>query len=304
MGRLTPTHASLAHIDQVWGCSNCTRLFMSEGGIKSHCGAKWHRSRGLLWVCNVCRMIYGSEESRRVHTCVLPEDKIDETRPVGCNFCKKRFKTPSAYAQHLESGVHRFNRHQVTQAVEALGIVPQITVAPTITLPTMASRIEVIPEDPTAPDAALTSTVPGPPLGNREQQAGTVIAVEPSNALIASHVDIPAHLGSHPQVRALATSTPPAMRIFVPDDFANVGIPYSCTICTSTFRTVASLTAHMNSPVHDPDAFMCPGCDRHFAVVSGLIQHLESGTCKLASAAEIFAQFMQVTSRFARFLTV
>ncbi|KAJ3533562.1 hypothetical protein NMY22_g7287 [Coprinellus aureogranulatus] len=50
----------------------------------------------------------------------------------------------------------------------------------------------------------------------------------------------------------------------------------------------------MNSPVHDPDAFKCPNlkCGRDFALVSGLIQHLESGRCKMASAGEIFERVL------------
>jgi hypothetical protein len=59
----------------------------------------------------------------------------------------------------------------------------------------------------------------------------------------------------------------------------------------------------MNSPVHDPDAFLCPKCNKQFVVVSALIQHLESGCCNLASPGEIFSRFALLTARFSRLLT-
>ncbi|TEB29312.1 hypothetical protein FA13DRAFT_1735019 [Coprinellus micaceus] len=93
---------------------------------------------------------------------------------------------------------------------------------------------------------------------------------------------------------------------YTPNDFANLGIPYACGICFKTFRTVVRLTQHMNSPVHDPDAFKCPkpDCGSQFALVSGLIQHLESGTrtCELASASEVFERFPLLTASFSKYL--
>jgi hypothetical protein len=97
---------------------------------------------------------------------------------------------------------------------------------------------------------------------------------------------------------------PRPLAVYLPENFIHLGTPYACPMCPDTFRNVASLTAHMNSPVHDPKEFLCPKCERQFVLVSALIQHLESGCCGLASLEEVFERFGQVTAGISRFLTV
>ena len=52
--------------------------------------------------------------------------------------CRRTFGTPSAVAQHVESGYHGINRHQVTAAVQSLKIAPAITVRQSIEAPPSA----------------------------------------------------------------------------------------------------------------------------------------------------------------------
>ncbi|RXW20953.1 hypothetical protein EST38_g4901 [Candolleomyces aberdarensis] len=210
---------------------------------------------------------------------------------------------PSAYAHHLESGVHGISRHQVTAAVQMLGIVPPITISPSIGLETtylIAGADHDFQAQPgteshtdlnrggaafPSPDAGATEVVPGPPLGHAELES-SVVAVTPPSTLNLNLLN----------ARPLA--------VYLPENFIHLGTPYTCPMCPDTFRTVASLTSHMNSPAHDPKEFLCPKCAKQFVLVSALIQHLESGCCGLASMNEVFEKFGQVTAGVSRFLTV
>ncbi|RXW12486.1 hypothetical protein EST38_g13367 [Candolleomyces aberdarensis] len=281
-------------------CDLCDVQFDDEDEFDEHC-----RYDAAHRTCNICNAVCATVERYEKHMAKVHGGS--HQHPIDCNFCDKCFKTPSAFAQHVESGVHGVSRHQVTKAVQMLRVVPQITLTPTIEFDS-TSRIEQFePEgqrdvelesggSPSESSESLnsptescddfedvvdggltqgpfeTSVEPGPPLGPREMRVA-----------VSSSIIYP--------------------NTYVPDDFINLGIPYACSICFKTFRTVFALTAHMNSPVHDPDAFLCPKCNKQFVVVSGLIQHLESGCCNLASPGEIFSRFARLTARFSRLLT-
>lgn len=198
-----------------------------------------------------------------------------------------------------------------------LRVVPPIIIAPSIdqvTTPLLQNASEDYYTTPGSLEYASThvigvpSTQPGPPLGRADGGAGAAVTVDAvdvtaPSALGAAFVESVFDLGvGSPQPSGALIAGTTAQRLYVPEDFTNLGIPYACPICFKTFRTVRSLTEHMNSPVHDPDAFMCPKCDGRFGYVSALIQHLESGSCKLASHAEIFERFERLTASFSRLL--
>ncbi|KAG2023950.1 hypothetical protein CC2G_001553 [Coprinopsis cinerea AmutBmut pab1-1] len=248
-------------------------------------------------------------------------------KPVECNFCDRVFNSPSALAQHMESGFHNVHRHQVTQAVRSLRVIP------TITLPVdnyiqghiSGAHIEAVGEeygygpqhqsanirgdepvsessdeedadDIQAPQVGLPVgqfVEPGPPLRDEELAHSTVMTGPPRATAIVSRPVVPPLAGS-------------SYTTYVPADFLDLGIPYSCHLCLRTFRTILALTMHLNSAVHDPDAFICPGpkCKATFTLVSGLMQHLESGKCGLSSKQEVFERFEKLTGRFSKLLKI
>ncbi|PSR77478.1 hypothetical protein PHLCEN_2v7909 [Hermanssonia centrifuga] len=61
------------------------------------------------------------------------------------------------------------------------------------------------------------------------------------------------------------------------------GDAYECILCHRTFRSLSALNAHLNSPAHADKIFRCPrgfsGCGSEFKTLSGLMQHVESGSC-------------------------
>ncbi|KAF6758814.1 hypothetical protein DFP72DRAFT_886593 [Ephemerocybe angulata] len=305
------------------GCLDCVRLFRSVEAIKSHCRAKRHRRRvdtkqaPDVWECEPCNREFDSKATYSSHL----KSKY-HGRPIGCVVatCIRRFLSPGGYADHLESGFHSgVNRHQVTQAVHLMKVVPQITVASTADfldkhgvdfIPEATGRAAADPETPTPPGSATSAgsapVFPRPPSPrSREEQASTEPAVGSLEATpiptITSSADM-LRLDNVGNLGPILAAFPQA-RTYVPDDFIDLGIPYACPICLRTFRRIDSLVEHMNSPVHDADAFMCPGCERGFSVISALIRHLESGSCKLAAPEEIFERFSKLAARFFGMLT-
>lgn len=226
--------------------------------------------------------------------------------PVECALCARKFGTPGDYAQHLESGTHHtVKRQNVTQAVHMLDVIPPITLAATIQYPSSAesdgyttSTITPFSSVPSSPIGGASEVELDSPIREVASLAGPVVLASSASSVT---------FATHDSRIVSPTRSPfePAIE-YTPNDFAHLGIPYACALCFKTFRTVVQLTAHMNSPVHDPDAFKCPGpnCGRQFALVSGLIQHLESGRCKLASAGEIFERFAMLTANFSKYLAV
>lgn len=80
------------------------------------------------------------------------------------------------------------------------------------------------------------------------------------------------------------------------------GVSYRCYLCPGTYATLGGLNAHLNSPAHDADEFKCPKCNMQFKLVSGLIQHVESGTCAIAKFKEVQSHFENLTDQFSRAL--
>ncbi|KAF6758811.1 hypothetical protein DFP72DRAFT_161378 [Ephemerocybe angulata] len=306
-------------VNILYGCDDCERAFRTGQGLRSHCSAKNHRMGAVSteplyrWMCNPCNEKFVRESDYKKH-CTSKQHK----KPVRCTFpkCTRRFKSPSGLASHLESGFHGFSRHKVTRAVQLLQVIPQITVVPTVGPSFSAGRpvesgfggqfeevVNLLTEAVQHGGAGAAPTEPGPPLGPSEEAAATVVSAEASEVSTVAVTTTPT--GSQSiglDALQLALGPIPEAPRYVVNDFAHLGIPFTCPTCAKTFKKIISLTAHMNSPAHDADAFLCPGCDRRFPLVSSLIQHLESGSCELASKEEVFDRFLKMTDRFSRML--
>ncbi|TEB29287.1 hypothetical protein FA13DRAFT_1734966 [Coprinellus micaceus] len=177
--------------------------------------------------------------------------------PVQCHLCSRKFRTPGDYAMHLESGKHRgVQRHSVTQAVHMLDVIPPIT---------LAARIEyqssVHTESPTSsPISALTSVLSSPGTGDMD---GSWIILRDGSTSPASLVPTSSVSNAILSIESSPIASPTILTLdptttYTPNNFVDLGIPHACPLCSKTFRTVVGLTSHMNSPVHDPDAFKCP----------------------------------------------
>jgi DNA-directed RNA polymerase subunit RPC12/RpoP len=97
---------------------------------------------------------------------------------------------------------------------------------------------------------------------------------------------------------------PPTLYTYIATKASFNGSAYECFICHKSFRTLAGLNGHLNSPAHDDDEFRCPKCKTGFKLISGFIQHLESRSCGLAKTTQIDNYFKKLTGRFSRLLTL
>lgn len=94
----------------------------------------------------------------------------------------------------------------------------------------------------------------------------------------------------------------PSFIVALPSSFN--GRAYQCHICYRSFKSLHSLTGHLNSPAHDEDQFRCPKCKREFKLISGFIQHLESRACGLAKYKAIEGYFNDLSGQFSRLLKI
>ncbi|KAG0706544.1 hypothetical protein DFH29DRAFT_988056 [Suillus ampliporus] len=62
-----------------------------------------------------------------------------------------------------------------------------------------------------------------------------------------------------------------------------------CFVCSRDFSTPTSLDQHAASPVHSALDFECPLCPKRFKTPSSIVLHIESGTCRNISRAQVIA---------------
>ena len=81
------------------------------------------------------------------------------------------------------------------------------------------------------------------------------------------------------------------------------GRAYACFICQRMFRSLSSLSDHLNSAAHDANEFKCPKCKKRFKLISALIQHIESAACRLAGLQEVSNHFQGLIAHFSRLIS-
>lgn len=57
------------------------------------------------------------------------------------------------------------------------------------------------------------------------------------------------------------------------------GSYYRCYFCDRGFSKLTSLNQHLGSPAHEERIYHCPRCKGEYVALSGLVNHLESGSC-------------------------
>jgi len=90
---------------------------------------------------------------------------------------------------------------------------------------------------------------------------------------------------------------------YIASDRAWNGMAYECYLCHRDFRTLVSLNAHLASPRHSSPAqklYKCPngGCANEFNTLSGLVQHIERGSCGVRRFAAVQTAIDGLTNGF------
>lgn len=70
------------------------------------------------------------------------------------------------------------------------------------------------------------------------------------------------------------------------------GYGYQCYLCSNEFSSLHGLNNHIRSPAHEQHMYRCPkaSCAKHFKMLSGLVQHVESETCGLMRFQQVQQQ--------------
>jgi len=70
------------------------------------------------------------------------------------------------------------------------------------------------------------------------------------------------------------------------------GYGYECYLCNRVFDALNSLNQHLKSPAHEESMYRCPktSCGKHFKLLSGLVQHVESESCGVMRFTQVQAQ--------------
>jgi len=98
-------------------------------------------------------------------------------------------------------------------------------------------------------------------------------------------------------------SAPLTIRTLIATPQTFDGNAFICFFCGKGFRSIAALNSHLNSPAHDRNQFRCPKCKKKVKLVSGLIQHIESGACGLAGFEQVTDFATRFMNRFTKRLT-
>ena len=106
----------------------------------------------------------------------------------------------------------------------------------------------------------------------REQVNRLVVSADTKN-----YITHPSRLITGP----LGRNEPPPSVTTWATELSRNGDVYECFLCNSTFRTLAQLNQHLNSPRHEDKIYRCPNtdCRTEFVTLSGLCQHVEGGSC-------------------------
>lgn len=105
-------------------CVDCVTRFSSLDQLKTHNVQYKH------FLCGICLSAQASERALELHKA----SRVHEPRKWNCLLCvgRRKFKTPSALTQHLESGFHPgVSRFHIIAAAQALPTAAQVAIRPT-----------------------------------------------------------------------------------------------------------------------------------------------------------------------------
>jgi len=106
------------------------------------------------------------------------------------------------------------------------------------------------------------------------------------------------------RIEGASPAPPTTIKYYTASPRSFNGRAYACFLCQRMFRSLFSLSDHLNSAAHDANEFKCPKCKKRFKLVSALIQHIESAACRLAQLHQIQDHFQGLTGRFSRLISM
>ncbi|KAF2808308.1 uncharacterized protein BDZ99DRAFT_509602 [Mytilinidion resinicola] len=273
-------HASQFH------CCDCDRDFVDGQALQQHLENKIHsvtRRQTSDYVCSECDREFKTEQALGQHRSSLVHRPLSNIKCItsnGNSGCKRRFSSPSALLHHLESGACQSG-------------VTRKTLNAAVQLNDTAAII-------TNPNPGLSSML----LETASQTSSNSGAYTPTTSSNVGVELTPSSTTRSPASPALLTpcsdhSTASSLTLF---SFGK------CPLCPPTraaFSTPESLHQHLSSPAHAARIFHCPASlftplpsgraveIKSFSTLSGLAQHVESGTCGGSATLRRVAEYLE-----------
>lgn len=251
------------HIKQ-FHCCDCDRDFVNEDALNQHLRDKVHTiDRTADLRCVECDRVFGDEKALQQHRDSVKHRPISNIKCIAPG-CSRRFKSPSAMLHHLESGGCRsgLDRRAINTLIQENDM----------------DRIITKPNE-----SVCTSFVED---GSGNSTSGIIYT--PSSSTYNSPLSGDDSDSTHSPITALEKK--PGIRC------------YKCPNRTKIFGSYEALQQHLNSSAHASPIYHCPvslspsisfsNFRQSFTTLSGLTQHLESGTCKDGFA------MLRVTARY------
>jgi len=257
-------HASHFH------CCDCDRDFVNQQALNQHLANKVHQPRQITAqqvgpYCNECDRDFKTVKGLRQHEKSLVHKPLSNITCPASERCNRRFISPSAMVSHLESGACRsgLNRVEINKLISRYDDTGLLMHSDTSipagarSLATSSSSDGIMTPDTTISSSTLSMSSIWTPISTPTSSQGTPLLFP----IISRH-----HCPLCPQQRS--------------------------------FNSMQALQSHILSPAHAPKIFHCPvqlvpnklpkavttsghseNLLKRFSTLSGLVQHVESGTC-------------------------
>ncbi|KAI9765883.1 MAG: hypothetical protein M1839_005286 [Geoglossum umbratile] len=301
-------------------CSECDRVFESQGALKEHLRTELHASEFRCCNCNIdFKDVHAlnAHMASRAHRRPLPADRenpkpqvtalIDGVLP--CEDCDRTFKSASALRAHRASVKHKplsnltcpLGKKCTMRFTSPSALIQHLESGKCDSGTTRDKIYGLIqshdpeklihspPEDPPLTPQSYLPSETSPT--NYTPRRPNLLADSDNWSLVPS-----------PSIFSLDESAAESSLVSGPrtptsDGRHSVYAPIShrlrCPLCPETHRRFAvlqDLERHMASPVHCPKVYHCPvglfpegrssQAPRFFSTLGGLAQHLESGACQ------------------------
>ena len=332
---------SAAHASE-FRCCDCKRNFVSTEALMQHLEDKVHKpkpaalrlipDRIIQTTCHECKRQFRSNEalrqhqSSKIHQPARPFGCAAATGGVGSGSCSRRFGSPAAMLQHLESGAcsSGMNRQKLNLLVlrsDHRGLFSSSSSSsssPAVELVGGGEVQDLLHEathrlvKATASSGGAVSAIIGSrddvvSLWSSGSSTGGVI-LTPSTSIMSSSLASPILTPTSGYMYSSALAVPTTNK---------GGDGTRCPLCPPTrrpFPSRQSLQQHLQSPVHDARIFRCPvsplmftglhGQQRKkattvkwFSTISGMGQHVESGACAIGGLAGFGTVLRNIATR-------
>ncbi|KAF9552356.1 hypothetical protein CPC08DRAFT_714699 [Agrocybe pediades] len=298
-GKTMPNAAALqshetsgAKAHKIFKCSSCSKSFLNKKDLENHRLSKHSGpvevvQRKPSFKCTVCGKEFDKQKKLKAH--VLSEANSHSTWK--CSICDRVFITRELLKKH------QLKKHKDSSN----------TISGNSSQGTPAQGSTARPANGTAERTFTCLLCPSsfhsPSAVGQHLESGCHAKVTRHHITAAVK-----SMGIVPQitVRQITGPVAPPKQVVVPKATSSSwnGTQFQCFMCSRGFKSLGQLNSHLSSPIHDQKEFKCPKCKAKFALISGLVQHLESRACGLSNAGEIINFYDRLSTGFSKRLVI